>query len=127
MKPNLCAFISGHGDVTFDEFVEHYVPKIDSALNDSIKEFVVGDFRGTDLLAQGYLSTKNVKVTVYHMFDTPRNNPFSFPTIGGFKTDEERDSAMTLTSTRDIAWVRPGKIGSGTDKNIKRREDGNVN
>ena len=130
MRPNLCAFISGHGDVTQEEFNLHYKPLIDQAIEDEVKEFVVGDFRGTDHLAQIYLklrstlnTSRDIKVTVYHMFDKPRNNPCNFPTIGGFVDDEERDTAMTLASTRDIAWIRPGKVNSGTEKNIKRRED----
>lgn len=68
MRPNLCAFISGHGDVTPEEFVTNYKPLIDQALEDEVKEFVVGDFRGADLLAQNYLADKGVKVVVYHMF-----------------------------------------------------------
>ena len=128
MRPNLCAFISGHGDLTEKEFVTHYVPLIDDALEGregyEVKEFVVGDFKGADLMAQAYLNTKrDIKVTVYHMFDTPRHNPYNFPTIGGFGNDEERDAAMTLASTRDIVWIRTGKETSGTAKNALRRSN----
>ena len=56
------------------------------------------------------------------MFDYPRFN-CGWPTIGGFKSDEERDRAMTLASSVDIAWVRPGKENSCTAKNIERRKE----
>lgn len=115
------AFISGHGDLTTEEFVKHYSPTIDDAIARGITHFVVGDFRGTDLMAQTYLRLQPVEVTVYHMFEKPRNNPLGYPTVGGFKDDESRDTAMTQASCMDIAWVRPGKENSGTAKNIKRR------
>ena len=114
-------FISGHLDLTKKEFDEHYKEPIDAAIfNDC--SFVVGDARGTDLLAQNYLMYKTKKVTVYHMFDGPRNNSFGYETCGGFTSDKERDSNMTKDSDADIAWVRPGREKSGTAKNIKRRK-----
>lgn len=124
MKSNT-AYISGHGDLTPKEFSDHYAPAIDDAISKGITHFVVGDFRGTDLMAQVYLSIKPVTVTVYHMFSEPRNNPVNYPTMGGFKDDESRDAAMTAASSIDIAWVRPGREKSGTAKNIKRRKERN--
>jgi hypothetical protein len=85
--------------------------------------FVVGDARGCDLQAQDWLLFAQCppeRVKVYHMFEAPRNNA-GFPTVGGFKSDLERDEAMTAASTDDIAWVRPGREGSGTARNLKRR------
>lgn len=123
MRPISCAFISGHGDVTEEEFNEHYVPLIDDAIENGTKHFVVGDFRGADLLAQLYFMGKDVYVTIYHMFEKPRHNADNYLTKGGFSSDEERDAAMTLASTKDIAWVRPGKTNSCTEKNIRRRND----
>lgn len=115
------AFISGHGDLSKAEFIEHYAPAINDAIARGINHFVVGDFRGADVMAQTYLNVKPVKVTVYHMFEKPRNNPLNYPTVGGFKDDDSRDTAMTQASCIDIAWVRPGKENSGTAKNIERR------
>jgi hypothetical protein len=44
--------------------------------------------------------------------------------VGGYRTDEERDAAMTRESHEDIAWVRPGKRrNNGTGKNLQRRVD----
>jgi len=112
-------FISGHLDLTQAEFNEHYRPQIDNALAKN-QGFVVGDARGADTLALGYLFGKTEEVVVYHMFECPRNNP-GFPTCGGFQSDIERDEQMTRDSHQDIAWVRPGREKSGTQKNLNRR------
>lgn len=119
-------FISGHLDLTFEEFWEHYVPQIEKALMRGQADFVVGDARGADTLSQTHLSrvrtnTHPFSMTVYHMFDSPRNNEGNFPTVGGFSSDQERDEAMTAASDEDIAWVRPGREKSGTANNLKRR------
>ena len=41
--------------------------------------------------------------------------------VGGFQTDDERDTAMTNASNEDIAFVRDPKRLSGTAMNILRR------
>jgi len=115
-------FISGHIDLTLREFIDHYVPQIDRYLKSDLKPiFVIGDAAGCDTMAQAYLKDKSVKVIVYHMLVEPRNNSWGYPTIGGFLTDTDRDSAMTQDSDIDIAWVRPGREKSGTAKNLARR------
>jgi len=114
-------FISGHLSLTQDEFNKYYKSKIDLALEKN-ESFVVGDTRGADTLAQNYLLGKSKNVIVYHMFETPRNN-VDFKTKGGFKSDKERDRAMTKASTTDIAWVREGREKSGTQNNINRRKN----
>jgi hypothetical protein len=116
-------FISGHLDVTMDEFREHYAPRIAKILaEDPDAAFVVGDARGCDLMTQLYLrDTRALRVQVFHMFEKPRNNIGGFPAVGGFTSDNERDSAMTDASDADIAWVRPGRDGSGTAANLARR------
>jgi hypothetical protein len=119
-------FISGHRDLDLEDFDHYYGHLIYKAATENA-EFVIGDYEGVDKMAMHLLWQwrlnnvfPDVKVTVYHMFDSPRNNP-GWPTVGGFKTDEERDAAMTAASERDIAWVRPGKERSGTAQNIARR------
>lgn len=122
MKPYFTThFISGHLSLTEAEFEKHYRPKIDQALANR-DCFVVGDAKGADELAQNYLLGKTTYVVVYHMFATPRNNA-GFNTIGGFQTDEERDARMTSDSDSDIAWTRPGREKSGTQKNVDRRNE----
>ena len=65
------------------------------------------------------------------MFNSPRNTPEGMEMedaevddvyfVGGFKSDEERDSAMTNDSDFDIAFVKDNRWNSGTAQNIKRR------
>ena len=112
-------FISGHLDLTQAEFDEHYRHQIDNALKKN-QSFVVGDAKGADTLAQQYLFSKTKAVVVYHMFESPRNNA-GFPTRGEFQSDAERDEQMTRDSHKDIAWVKPGRKKSGTQKNLDRR------
>lgn len=120
-------FISGHRNITEDEFEANYIPAIDFALyEDPNAKFVVGDYYGVDIMAQNYLlNTLEVspdKVTVYHMYDTPRNKNEKVTRLkGGFTSDEERDAAMTNASSKDIAYVRDHTKISGTGSNILRR------
>lgn len=116
-------FVSGHLDLTMEEFRDHYAPRIAAAIAaDSDAAFVVGDARGCDLMAQICLrDARALRVQVFHMFERPRNNVGGFPTVGGFATDSARDAAMTDASNADIAWVRPGRTRSGTAANLARR------
>lgn len=120
-------FISGHRDISDEEFEIYY----QEALNNIISEvpdceFVVGDYYGVDIMAQNYLvdvlQVDPSRITVYHMLESPRNiNEKIKNTVGGFKTDDERDEAMTNASFADIAFVRDCKKLSGTAQNILRR------
>ncbi len=113
------AFVSGHLSVTSEEFEGHYIPALEAALEKGCS-FVVGDAKGADAMAQDWLKAHKAEANVYHMFKSPRHNA-GFPYIGGFKTDDERDTAMTAASDFDIAWVRPGREKSGTARNLARR------
>lgn len=115
------AFVSGHLDITKEEFADNYVPTLQQALNDGCT-FVVGDARGADTYGQVWLNLHKANVVVYHMFTTPRTT-VGFPLKGGFEDDLSRDQAMTKDSDFDIAWVRPGRESSGTAENLKRRND----
>lgn len=114
------AFVSGHLDLTQEEFDREYTPKIES-VHASGGSFVVGDASGADSMFQSYAAEHGLLVTVFHMFESPRNNVGNFPTVGGATSDKSRDEAMTMATTEDIAWVRPGRENSGTAKNLKRR------
>jgi len=125
-------FISGHLDISQEEFKNKYHEKINDALKEN-GHFVVGDARGTDTLAQTYLFGKTKNVTVYHIKTSPLNNVGNFDTKGGYKTQTKKDAAMTNASDIDIAWVRSEeeqkklygkkykKRLSGTAKNLRRR------
>jgi len=117
-------FVSGHRNITEEEFVKHYEPMLWEKICEEDACFVVGDCVGVDDMAQKYLRAMGVKeVKVYHMFEEPRHCA-GFETVGGFTSDIERDSAMTDASDKDIAWVRPGCEKSGTAQNIERRTKG---
>jgi hypothetical protein len=111
-------FVSGHLDLTADEFTAHYAPRLTAAIAEGAA-FVVGDARGCDRMAQEFLRGQAVRV--FHMLKEPRHNTAGFPTAGGFDDDESRDEAMTRASDADIVWIRPGRESSGTAKNFKRR------
>lgn len=119
-------FISGHRDITEQQF-ERYKNELHAVfVNNTNARFVVGDYHGVDIMAQDFLmdilELDPDRITVYHMFDAPRNiNPKITRTKGGFQTDSERDEAMTNASYQDIAFVADNKKMSGTAENILRR------
>lgn len=118
-------FISGHRDLTKEEFYLNYGIQLDWLITQEEIEFVIGDYEGCDTMAQLYLTTHGFdpsRVTIYHMGDKPMNLVNKrFKTIGGFENDIDRDSAMTNASTYDLAYIRKGKEDSGTAQNILRR------
>ena len=124
---NSTYFISGHRDISEQEFMDNYAKTIDAVLSaNPDASFVVGDYHGVDIMAQDYLlGYKHVdpsKVTVYHMFDKPRYANLNVTNLkGGYTSDEDRDTAMTEASFEDIAFVRDHTKLSGTAQNILRR------
>ena len=120
-------FISGHREITQEEFDSIYVPVINQVLETTPNcLFVVGDYWGADEMAQNYLldvlELDTQRITVYHMLEKPRYfNPKVERFRGGFMTDDSRDEAMTRDSDEDIAFVRDPNVLSGTAKNILRR------
>lgn len=132
------AFISGHLDLTSDEFEAHYQPQLDKALHAGYS-FVIGDARGADTAAQSYLFVNlsfaeyRQRVTVFHMLTSPRNHLGHCPLRGGYPSNNAKDRAMTEASDFDIAWVRPNKYEdvsgrmSGTEQNIVRRKAKHMN
>lgn len=117
-------FISGHRDVSEKVFKEVYVEKIKKIISsDPNPWFLVGDYEGVDYMAQKYLESTGMgpRVKVYHMFESPRYYVEGLECVGGFISDEDRDSAMTRDSDFDIAFYSPRKKESGTFQNIARR------
>jgi hypothetical protein len=116
-------FVSGHLDLTPEEFREHYVPKLVEAIQEGA-DFVVGDAPGADALAQAWLAQCGALMRVFHMKERPRHAIEHVPLVGGFQTDDERDTALTQASTHDIAWLRTGRWPhSGTARNLGRRQE----
>lgn len=114
-------FISGHIDLSKEEFSTNYIPLIDKACEDPTATFVVGDCYGADGFAQIYLHYLGRSFVVYHKGNHARVNPYKLPTVGGYISHTAKDQAMTEASDLDIAWVRPGKETSGTASNLRRR------
>ena len=49
-------FISGHRDLTKEEFEQHYIPWISRVMDeDSMADFVVGDWEGCDTMALEFI------------------------------------------------------------------------
>lgn len=137
---NKIYFISGHRNITENEFINNYIKKFNQiemmyqyqkSMNrtDDIDTplYVVGDYEGIDIMSQNYLidnlRVDPKRITVYHMFDKPRNYNSKITNFkGGFNYDEERDAAMTNDSDEDIAFVRDHLQLSGTAMNILRRK-----
>jgi hypothetical protein len=126
-------FISGHTNLTEDEFDRHYKSHIAAKVNEGAK-FVVGDARGADAMARKFLRGYP-EVMVYHIGTKPRGATYDFKLKSGFVDDDSRDTAMTLASDEDILWIRPADeykklLGnkynpahiSGTTKNLLRRQ-----
>lgn len=119
-------FISGHRDITNEEFNKLYIPKILNAINEYNAYFIMGDYEGVDIMAQNFLINEigyDVdKICVYHMGLFPMNINENIKNIKPyFLNDIHRDSTMTKESDEDIAFIREGKNNSGTAQNILRR------
>ena len=140
-------FISGHRDLSYEDFNKYMIKIIHVAnpKNDKKCKFLVGDCNGLDKMAMDFIynmlidpliyekGISKAELVIYHMHDSPRNTPLDFPIeelkkvgvkfLGGFKSDEERDSAMTRDSDFDIAFIKDDRWDSGTAQNIKRRNN----
>jgi hypothetical protein len=125
LKPKVW-FVSGHLDLTPEEFKQHYYPPIRQTLYD-YPLFLVGDAPGCDELFQRLMCAAGLssRVQVYHMLDRPRRwvlpqpkergrgQPIPSSTlVGGYQTDEDRDSDMTDDSDDDIADRKSTRLNS---------------
>jgi hypothetical protein len=134
-------FISGHLDLSEEDFNEHYRQQIINAANDPESTFVMGSAPGADsmgqkLLVELFQPNGLDRITVYHKGEQPETPAHPGVRLqGGFASHDAKDSAMTHASDIDIAYVRseeeskalygekyrPGRI-SGTQKNLERRK-----
>ena len=119
-------FISGHRDLTTEEFVEHYVPLIHKVIKeDSQAAFVVGDWEGCDSMFLNFIKHTyfiQPRIHIYYV-NIPRVDLEKLDNISLYNksTYDECDASMTKDSDFDIAWIRPGREESHTALNIKRR------
>ena len=118
-------FVSGHRDLTQEEFDRHYVYLLDRVLaDDPYAEFVVGDWEGLDTMFVKYMEEyyTDVRIRIFYVYE-PRIpegefNEYRFHECNSY---DDCDETMTRHSNFDIAWIRPGREDSHTAKNIKRR------
>ena len=124
------AFVSGHIDITPQQFSTHYAPALDAAIHRG-DAFVLSTARGADTLALAYLRAHHVepaRITIYthtprpnrmtnatpNRVDKMQLNPevekryreegYNIKVIQGYHN--ERDAACTDASDYDILWVR---------------------
>ena len=118
-------FVSGHRDLTAEEFDRHYVYQLGCVLaEDPYAEFVVGDWEGCDTMFVKYMEEyyTDVRIHIFYV-GSPRIkegefNEYCFHECTSY---DDCDATMTRHSNFDITWVRPGREDSHTAKNIKRR------
>ncbi len=139
-------FISGHTNLTKEEFNKHYKPLLDNIINDNnTNSFVIGNSEGADKMAFQYLISKGISIdniTIYYFSKNNQEDNFYFhykpKIIQGFTSYEKRDAAMTNASDKDILWIRPKEdnkkllesLGekyrenriSATERNLQRRK-----
>ena len=123
-------FVSGHRDLTQEEFDRHYVYLLDRVLaDDPYAEFVVGDWEGCDSIFVKYMEEyyTDARIHIFYVYE-PRIsegefNEYRFHECNNY---DDCDEAMTRHSNFDIAWIRPGREDSHTAKNIKRRYESNI-
>ena len=118
-------FVSGHRNLTKEEFDQHYIPFIDFIISeDSYASFVVGDWEGCDFMFVQYMEAvySDIPIVIFYV-DIPRIKKGEFNRYRFRKCDnyDECDAAMTAYSHFDVTWIRPGREDSHTAKNIKRR------
>ena len=129
-------FISGHRDLTQEEFDKHYAPILEKVLKEDWNcDFVIGDWVGCDKMALEFILSQPYYYNSIEIFyvDKVRIRPFG-EHISNFErlyvvsrsTYDDCDESMTKFSDFDIAWIRPGREDSHTAMNIKRRYYGKV-
>lgn len=124
-------FVSGHRDLTSEEFARHYKFWIKTVLdNNPFAAFVVGDWEGCDTMFVEYLLSlpREMPDVDLYCVESPKMKPFgedvtNFENIRIHikRSYDVCDRTMTKLSDFDIAWVRPGREDSHTATNIKRR------
>lgn len=117
------AFISGHMDITPEQFIKHYHDLLDSALAQD-HHFVMGDAKGVDASALAYLlAQKDIYPNILQRITVHLSRPgqlamYQAMGVRTVCTSERydkrnprarhlnRDVGMTQASDYDILWVR---------------------
>ena len=121
-------YVFGNGNLSWEDFHRLYLEPLHT-IEISECEFLIGDFRGTDVMMMEFLKNKTAKVTILHVGERPRYFADTFNTqagnwkkIGGFRSDGERDQQGIAMCTHFLAidFNSDEKRISGTQKNIKK-------
>lgn len=121
-------FVFGNGNLSFQDFLYYYVPVLEKYYAQDNTSFLIGDFRGTDVLTLEWLKCQTPHVTMFHLFDRPRYTSDKFKTFvsdwtvkGGFLDNTKRDLAMCNECTHFLGFDfnTDSYRKSGTQKNIE--------
>ena len=122
----IVVFVSGNTDISEKDYMQYYMPLLQALqqVEDKIY-YVMSDDTGAAELTQMFLSKALKDKTVVSIFGTGETpNMYldkDYIYIGGFKTLEERDAAMTVSSNKDLHIVLGGKGNGAIKNNICRR------
>lgn len=114
-------FISGHKDLTKEEFEQYYIPLIDQGIYNNAK-FYISNYGNCDRFSYDYFKLceyYNVEICFNRLGFS--NIDDKFIKAVGFKSDEEMYCYMTNKTNKDIAWIRNEVKLTTTGKNILRR------
>lgn len=135
------AFISGHTDLSGEEFLLHYAKRLKEAVKKN-HNFVMAGAHGADLLCLNYLivvkkiSPSRISIYLHEKYSDRFEilQSLGLKVYSGFSTHSGKDAMMTKYSDYDIAWLRPDEVArlrygdnwkkgdiSATEKNLIRR------
>lgn len=125
----MIVYIFGNGNLSFENFTEHYLPVLNELSNNKNTHFLICDFRGADTLSMEFLKTKTPNVSIYHIGDFTRYMPDKYRTkvsqwgtVPNFTNDSDRDQNALEKCTHFLAKdfnSSKNKISS-TLKNIQQ-------
>lgn len=122
-------FIFGNGNLSFNDFIRHYVPVLENVYALLETEFILSDFRGTDTLAMEWLKSKTPNVTIFSVGDKAHYLPDQFNTFvpdwklkNGFEHHTQRDTALVNACTHFLAidFNSDQVRTSATNKSIRK-------
>lgn len=118
-------FISGNIDLNEKLFIQYYMPYLTELVKDENTYFNISDDSGCSEMVQVLLDktvTDKSRINIFCIGEYPRIKVSEESVcFWGFKTLEERNAAMTLSSNLDLHIIFPGKGKSMVEKNLNRR------
>jgi hypothetical protein len=114
-------YITGHRDLSKEEFNRIYLPKIDDIIReDSNAVFLVGACEGVDLYTRQYLIKYNIRLQIYGpYFESDHIN--NITQVHFLVSYENAANKMIENSDITIGFIKPGRESSFTALNILKR------